>query len=514
MFTTIVARDSQGGIAKQKGIPWYLPADLRQFRERTINNIVIMGRATYDSIGKPLPSRINIVLSNTIKEIYGCIVLNSFEGLLRFYEKAKRLPDYRNKTWFIIGGATLYNWARDNKLIAQEFITEIDKDYSCDTFYLDREEGDYRDTVIATYNLSHSGNEGISRQSSQNKHEHAQQLNPVHNPQLNYGDQPDEKHTEPHNSLIEKLFASLDEKPVEPSGILIHRVYYNVEEYAMLELMREIIKSGNQRLDRTGTGTLSLFGKRLEFDLSNNQFPLMTTRRLFFRGIFEELMFYLRGQTDNNILVAKGIHVWTPNTTREFLDKRGLPHLPVGDLGHSYGFSFRHFGANYVDCHADYTGQGYDQLEELIKELKTNPASRRLRISLWEPNAAHKAALPPCLEQYQFNVDDGILSCMMTQRSSDYFIAGGWNVITGALFTILLATICGLKPGKLIWNIGNVHIYNNLVEQANEQLKREPKLYPKLYIKTIKPRIEDYEFDDLELIGYEPHPPIKGIMNV
>ena len=185
-------------------------------------------------------------------------------------------------------------------------------------------------------------------------------------------------------------------------------------------------------------------------------------------------------------------------------------------MGHSYGFSFRHFGGEYKNCKADYTNVGYDQLTELIKEINTNPYSRRLRISLWEPNNIHKAALPPCLEQYQFYIRDKKISCMMTQRSSDVGIAGGWNVATGALLTILLAHVCKLSPDNLIWNIGDCHVYNNIVNQLKEQISRQPYLYPKLYLRDSEniTNIEDFQFENMDLVGYQYHPSIKFELSV
>jgi thymidylate synthase len=296
-------------------------------------------------------------------------------------------------------------------------------------------------------------------------------------------------------------------------AIITHYIAENVYESRFLQLGKEILDAKSERLDRTKTGTLSLFGKHLEFDLSREVFPLLTSRKMFFRGIFEELMFYLRGQTDNSILVSKGINVWTPNTTREFLDGRGLKHLPVGDMGPSYGFLFRHFGAKYVNCQTDYAGQGVDQLANVIHKIKTNPTNRRIIITLWDPTNEDLCPLPPCLYNYQFYVDNGYLSCMMTQRSSDYAVAGGWNVATGALLTILLAKVCDLSPDKLIWNIGDVHVYKNLVDQFKEQLERHPNFFPRLYLEK-KENITDYEFKDLELLGYEPFPPIQFQLSV
>jgi thymidylate synthase len=298
---------------------------------------------------------------------------------------------------------------------------------------------------------------------------------------------------------------------VGPATIL-KRTTININETAHLDLMHKLLNYGIDTLDRTSTGTLSLFGERLEFDLY--VFPLMTSRKMFFRGIFTELMLFIRGQTDNQILVDAGVNVWTANTSRKQLDKNNLNHLPIGDMGHSYGFSLRHFGGKYIDCHTNYTGVGFDQLTWLINEIKTNPSSRRLRLSLWEPNHMHLAALPPCLEQYQFYVRDNMLSCMMTQRSSDFAIASGWNVATGALLTYMIAAVCGLQPSRLIWNIGDVHLYKNCIDGIKEQLKRTPNIYPILKFKRIPDDIADFTFDDLQLINYQPLEPISFKMSV
>jgi thymidylate synthase len=240
---------------------------------------------------------------------------------------------------------------------------------------------------------------------------------------------------------------------------------------------------------------------------------------MFFRGIFEELMFNLRGQTDNTILQKKNIHIWDGNTTREFLDSRGLNDLPEGDLGHTYGFSLRHRGAKYMNCKTDYAGQGYDQLMTLIHELKTNPDSRRLIIDLWEPEHMHRASLPPCVYSYQFytHTDDEkttYLSCVVTQRSNDLFLAGGWNVAYASLLTYLLASVCNMKPHTLTWNVGDVHIYKTHLEAVREQLERSAYKFPQLRLNNPPENITDFNFENVELLGYKYHPAIKGEMSV
>lgn len=469
MFNLIVAVDSNYGIGYQGSIQWKSSADMKHFRNTTMGHAVIMGGNTWRSLGcKPLAGRYNIVISRASGQttvnspvanslVTDHIVVNSPEDAMQSYQLwHKNNPAGKA---FIIGGSQIYKWFVDRNLITESWVTWVDGKFPADCHF---------NTSFTT-----SAKETI---------------------------------------LVDKADFCRTNASQIPITIA-HYKHQNKEEMSMMSIMKQML-AGNKKSDRTGCGTMSVFGRQLRFNLSNGKFPLMTTRKLFFRGIFEELMFYLRGQTDNSVLVGKGVNVWTANTTREWLDKRGLKQLPVGDMGHSYGFSFRHFGGQYHDCKTDYDGVGFDQLTWLVNEIKTNPDSRRLRISLWEPNKQDQAALPPCLEQYQFYVTEGKLSCMMTQRSSDYFTAAGWNVATGALFTVLLASVTGLEPDELIWNIGDCHIYSNLIDQANEQLKVSPVQWPLIVIKNKKTNITDWQYTDIELVGYFPQAVIKTIMNV
>ena len=287
-------------------------------------------------------------------------------------------------------------------------------------------------------------------------------------------------------------------------------------ETQILQLLDRLLEQP-ERTDRTGVGTKSLFAPpEMRFSLRENTFPLLTTRRLPLRQIFEELMWFLRGQTNVQILRDKKVNVWDNNTRREFLDKQGLTHLQEGDLGPSYSFQFRHFGAEYKDCHTDYTGQGFDQLMYIIHELKTNPTSRRLVINLWNANDLKKMSLQPCGYGYQFYVRDGYLSCKLIQRSSDISLAGGWNIASASLLTYMLAHVCDLKPDELIWSIGDVHIYLNQVQAVREQLQRIPREFPKLYIikSPENKEITKFEFDHFKLENYHPYSKIKYDFNV
>lgn len=461
MFQAVVAVDSQNGIAagnhQRNSIPWKHHADMKHFRNLTANGVVIMGGKTYRSIGKSLPNRINCIISHrTIcprdqNENSTFLVFRDPWQCVRWCNRY-----YKNKNVFVIGGSEIYKWFYDNDLLAAEYVTRLEADYKCVKFYPNTDA----------------------------KMGEAKQL------------------------------AVFDETGNLPRSVIYLRKHYNKAEENMLAVATDILMNGDISNDRTGVGTKSLFGRQLRFDLTNNNFPLMTTRPVPLRLVFEELMWNLRGQTDAKILSSKRVKIWEPNTTREFLDNRGLNHLPVGDIGHSYGFSMRHYGADYKDCTVDYKDQGYDQLRHLVVGLRNKPYSRRHMISLWEPNKQNQAALPPCLYNYQFYVRDGYLSCMMSQRSSDYAVAGGWNVAYGALFTYLLANQCRLKPRELIWNLGDVHIYNNCSGGMDEQVIRKPTNYPKLFIRNAPTRLTLFEFVNLELINYHPSDKIAFPMNV
>lgn len=287
-----------------------------------------------------------------------------------------------------------------------------------------------------------------------------------------------------------------------------------MQEQQLLDTLSSILKQGETRVDRTGIGTKSIFGIDMRFDLSNNTFPLLTTRKLSLRMIFEELMWFLRGQTDTKILKEKKVPVWNANSSRDFLDKRNLGHYEEGDIGPAYGFQFRHFGATYVDCHTDYKLQGFDQLNYVIDLLKNDPTSRRIIMNIWNPCVLDQVALPPCLFCYQFYVSEGkYLSCKLTQRSSDISLAGGWNIATGSLLVYMLSALCGYEPKELIWSIGDCHIYLNQIEGVKEQLKRHPRSSPKLHILKTPDKIEEFQYDCFRLDDYMPYPAIKLKLN-
>lgn len=216
------------------------------------------------------------------------------------------------------------------------------------------------------------------------------------------------------------------------------------DEKQYLDLIRRIIATGNRRGDRTGVGTLSIFGAQMRFNLRNG-FPLLTTKRVFWRAVAEELLWFIRGSTNAKDLQEKNIHIWDGNSTREFFDSMGFTDREEGDLGPVYGFQWRHFGAEYKTCHDDYSGQGIDQLEEIINTIRTRPHDRRIIMSAWNAVDLPKMALPPCHCLVQFYVANGELSCQLYQRSADMGLGVPFNIASYALLTYMIAHITGLK---------------------------------------------------------------------
>jgi thymidylate synthase len=285
------------------------------------------------------------------------------------------------------------------------------------------------------------------------------------------------------------------------------------DENQYLELIKQIIEKGVTRSDRTGVGNISIFGAQMRFSL-RDQFPLLTTKRVFWRGVAEELLWFIKGSTDARLLQEKNVHIWDGNSTREFLDANGFKDREEGDLGPIYGYQWRYYGAEYTNCHANYKGQGIDQLQEVIDRIKSNPNDRRIIMCAWNPTDIPKMALPPCHCLVQFYVADGELSCMMYQRSADMGLGVPFNIASYALLTYMIAHITNLKPGDFVHTLGDAHVYLNHVEPLKEQLERTPRPFPKLNIKRKVESIDDFKFEDFEILNYNPYPTIKMEMAV
>ncbi|KAK1173694.1 thymidylate synthase-like [Acipenser oxyrinchus oxyrinchus] len=285
------------------------------------------------------------------------------------------------------------------------------------------------------------------------------------------------------------------------------------DEQGYLDQVEYVMKHGFRKGDRTGTGVVSVFGSQARYSL-RDQFPLLTTKKVFWRGILEELLWFIKGSTNAKELSAKGVKIWDANGSREFLDRSGFTSREEGDLGPVYGFQWRHFGAEYKDMNTDYTRQGDDQLQKVIDTIKTNPEDRRIIMCAWNPKDLPQMALPPCHALCQFYVCNGELSCQLYQRSGDMGLGVPFNIASYALLTYMIAHITGLKPGDFVHTLGDAHIYLNHIEPLKIQLQREPRPFPKLNILRKVNSIDDFKAEDFEIIGYNPHPAIKMQMAV
>jgi thymidylate synthase len=285
------------------------------------------------------------------------------------------------------------------------------------------------------------------------------------------------------------------------------------EELQYLNLCQKILNEGTKKGDRTGTGTFSLFGAQMRFNLADG-FPLLTTKKTFLRGITEELLWFIRGSTNAKELNEKNVRIWDANASRAFLDSRGLHNREEWDLGPVYGFQWRHFGAKYNTMHDNYAGQGVDQLKKLIETIKTNPNDRRMLMVAWNPVDLDEMALPPCHCLCQFYVANGRLSCQLYQRSADMGLGVPFNIASYALLTMMIANVTDLELGDFVHTLGDAHIYANHVDQIREQIDRVPRQFPKMKIKRKVESIDDFKMEDFELCNYNPHPTIKMPMAV
>lgn len=260
---------------------------------------------------------------------------------------------------------------------------------------------------------------------------------------------------------------------------------------------------------------LTKFGHMMKIDISE-YFPLLTTKRIYWKGVVEELLWFISGSTDNSKLRDKCVHIWDANATREFLDSRGLHGNAEDDLGPIYGFQWRHFGALYRDHHTNYEDEGVDQLRNVIHLIKNDPFSRRNIMSAWNPVDIDKMALPPCHVMCQFHVtparnaeEKNKLSCSLYQRSCDVGLGVPFNIASYSLLNYIIANITNTRPDKFVYFMGNTHIYEQHIIPLKEQVLRQPKIPPRLKLNEQKKDIDSFCFNDFSIIGYEPHPSIK-----
>jgi dihydrofolate reductase/thymidylate synthase len=461
MISAIVARGAFDGVIGHEGrIPWRVPEDLQFFKAKTMLNICIMGRKTYESLGPNLlPNRILFVVSREglVKDDPRVRVFSSCHAALE--EARKETP---RKPVYICGGEQIYREMIDYCETVE--LTEIYRSTGPgDTFF--------HDDMLKEFVID--GRSGV-RWSSE-------------------GQVPYEHVRYRRKSLVQH------------------------EEMNYLNVAREIQERGDIKSDRTGTGTISIFGPQLKFNLGTGEFPLLTTKKVYWKGVVEELLWFVRGCTDAKQLADKNVRIWDGNTSREFLDRRGLGEYEEGDIGPGYGFQWRHWGAEYKGCSADYRGLGTDQLSEAVRQIKEDPSSRRIIVSAWNVRDLNKMALPPCHLLFQFNVSpDSRLDLKVYQRSADWFLGVPFNIASYSLLLLMVCKVTGTHPGCLILTFGDAHIYKTHEAEIREQLSRPPLPFPKLVIREGKEynTLEDFTAEDFELVGYRHHPPIHARMAV
>lgn len=423
----IIAVDANYGYAKNGSIPWRNKEDLDFFKRMTTDNIIIMGRNTWESLPvKPLLNRINIVISKT--KAPGVFTFDNLSEALKFCKNF-------DKDIYIIGGKNLiYDFLKMDYTI-NFFLTKLNTSFNCDLF-LD-------------------------------------------------------------GSIFNRL--ELQDQFEITDGMVYHYTgnFYNEGESKYLLLGKKLLES-QERNTRNGI-TKSLFGEQLEFDVSND-FPLLTTKKMFFRGIVEELLFFISGETNTKILEEKGINIWKGNTSKEFLENSNLDY-PEGEMGPMYGYQWRNFNGKFKN-----QSQGIDQLSQIINEIKTNKTSRRLIMTAFNPHQVNEGVLYPCHSiVIQFYIEENKLSMKMYQRSADYFLGLPFNIASSALLLILIAKECDLIADKLIITLGDIHIYKEHYKVVKEQIERLPYKFPQLLFNNIK-KFDSYTFEDFSLINYSSYP--------
>ena len=543
-FEIVVACTENGGIGRNGGLPWKIPKDLSYFRQLTTStthplykNAVIMGRKTWESLSmRPLSYRLNVIVSNTLFQTHennvkyvksltdGLELVHNIESNEQYNDMISEY-DSKIENCYIIGGAALYDEALNSqfinscKAIHMTIVRGVPSDW-CNVYSNRlREIISLNRTNIQNIKWESISNEFITDKDSSNHNELKTQLK-TH--MIQYGF---------HKLSSDSFFKA---KSVPQSIVVLASPH---EEYQYLDLIRKIINHGIRKDDRTGTGTLSIFGASMRFSLRQNAFPLLTTKRVFWRGVVEELLWFIRGETNSKTLSAKNIHIWDGNGSRAHLDAAGLTNYQEGELGPVYGWQWRRFGDEYAksnfsdDDHSDddhyrndhKSDTSIDQLSEVIDMIRNNPNSRRIIMSAWNPCDLKKMALPPCHVMSQFYISNGELSCQMYQRSADMGLGVPFNIASYALLTCIIAHITGLKPGEFVHVIGDAHIYLNHVKPLETQIQREPKKFPTLNIsqnvKWNDRTFHTYDnlianFEDFKINDYLPHPRIEMEMSV
>jgi dihydrofolate reductase / thymidylate synthase len=462
-----------------------LSSDMKMFQKITTTkfnnkeNVLIMGYNTFKSIGKPLKNRINIIISRNHKD-----EMESVEGILCFEsikECLEYLMDIEYGKIFAIGGNTIF------KDILLNYFENIDLIYHTEIM-----ETTPNHILVANHDIVFSGislPHYMMNKSIENiKHEYKKDIGKIYDFSTN-------RYIEKEIHYSENIYQNTKN--------------INHEEYQYLNIMKDILENGSKK-DSRNSIVYSHFGKQMKFDLRNG-FPLLTTKRVPWKTVLRELIWFINGSTDNRLLQEQNVHIWDGNSTKEFLKTRGLEDYEEGDLGPIYGFQWRHFGAEYVGHENDYSGKGVDQLQWIIDEIKNNPSSRRLIMSAWNPCDLDKMALPPCHVIVQFNIDGEYIDAQLYQRSGDVFLGVPFNIASYSFLLHIIGKITGYTPRYFIHTLGDTHIYENHIDAVNEQLFRIPSNFPILNIGEID-SINTIQESDFNIINYNYYPTIKAEM--
>jgi dihydrofolate reductase/thymidylate synthase len=477
MFNVILATDLRGGIGRIGQLPWRFSEDLKYFKHMTTNPVkkpvVIMGRKTLQSfnhvVGKytessdgviidnysGLLNRINIVISRDNR-----MSQNEDIYYVNSFDKALEKAYGFNSDVWVIGGSEIYNMAFRHQDLNKIYLTKIDGDFDCDTFV------NISNHTIISENVIRSENKETNKY---------------------------------HNIRFSEL---------QP-------VYTAEQQY--LKLLNKVMKTGKMRETRNGK-TLSIFSEELKFDVSE-RFPLLTTKKMFLRGIIEELLFFIRGDTDTTKLSDKGVRIWEGNTSQDFLDMMSknnsvFKSYKVGEMGPMYGYQWRFFNKKYGN-NPNGSNIYIDQFDDLIKLIKKDKHSRRLLMTDFNPSQAYEGVLFPCHSLLlQFYCQDDKLSVKMYQRSADLFLGLPFNIASTTLLLYIVAKLVDMKPGYVSITLGDCHIYTDHTEQVKRQLSRTPYREPIMTVKdfTSIKDVEEATVDDFVLSDYECHKGIKALM--
>ena len=495
----IYCKNTQNLIGINNELLFTIPEDMKHFKNITTQeyikdhkNIVIMGYNTWKSIPKryrPLDKRINIIITeNHYDEFNGIddtgifLVFKSFEKCYHFLKNAEISKNMMGKK-FIIGGSQLYNYVYDNYHSNLDIIYETFINYSFNTELLDNFE-----INCSKLNFKINTDNLFSKIT----------YNYIDDSNINL------------NKNIKEYFNGIDEL----HGIQIN-MYQNInninyDEKQYLDLMRNILYRNNIK-DSRNSKVISSFGEKMVFDLRKG-LPLLTTKRIPFKTVLRELLWFIKGSTSNKELNDKNVHIWDANASKEFLSKQGL-NYEEGELGPVYGFQWRRFGAEYYDKRKSYLQEeGVDQLQNVIDMIKNDPTSRRIILSAWNPVDIPKMALPPCHVMIQFNIDGEYIDAQLYQRSGDMFLGVPFNIASYSILLHIIGSITGYTPRYLNHVLGDAHIYMNHLDAINEQFQRVPHEFPKLRLQEKITDINNINENNFILERYNHYPTIKAEM--